>query len=144
MRLHDLRHACATLLLAQGVHPKLVQEALGHSTYPTHHGHVLTRDPAIAAMRLLIEWTRLCLPPTLPPKRRRPVAVMIKLLIRLVPRGGLEPPRPCGLRILSPLRLPISPSGHCRLGAGAEGQSCSALSQYFTTTGSPPTAAVLP
>ena len=30
----------------------------------------------------------------------------------LVPRGGLEPPRPCGLRILSPLRLPISPSGH--------------------------------
>jgi hypothetical protein len=29
-----------------------------------------------------------------------------------VPGGGLEPPRPCGLRILSPLRLPISPSGH--------------------------------
>ena len=35
----------------------------------------------------------------------------------LVPRGGLEPPRPCGLRILSPLRLPISPSGHCRVGS---------------------------
>ena len=33
MRLHDLRHSCATLLLAQGVHPKLVQETLGHSTY---------------------------------------------------------------------------------------------------------------
>jgi hypothetical protein len=33
----------------------------------------------------------------------------------LVPGGGLEPPRPCGLRILSPLRLPISPSG---LGTG--------------------------
>ncbi len=33
------------------------------------------------------------------------------LLILLVPGGGLEPPRPCGLRILSPLRLPISPSG---------------------------------
>jgi hypothetical protein len=31
---------------------------------------------------------------------------------QLVPGGGLEPPRPCGLRILSPLRLPISPSGH--------------------------------
>jgi len=29
----------------------------------------------------------------------------------MVPGGGLEPPRPCGLRILSPLRLPISPSG---------------------------------
>ena len=34
-----------------------------------------------------------------------------KSFIILVPRGGLEPPRPCGLRILSPLRLPISPSG---------------------------------
>jgi integrase len=33
MRLHDLRHSCAVLLLAQGVHPKLVQETLGHSTY---------------------------------------------------------------------------------------------------------------
>jgi integrase len=33
MRLHDLRHSCATLLLAQGVHPKLVQETLGHSIY---------------------------------------------------------------------------------------------------------------
>jgi integrase len=31
MRIHDLRHSCATLLLAQGVHPKVVQEILGHS-----------------------------------------------------------------------------------------------------------------
>jgi len=31
IRFHDLRHTCATLLLAQGVHPKLVQEQLGHS-----------------------------------------------------------------------------------------------------------------
>ncbi len=35
--------------------------------------------------------------------------------IFLVPGGGLEPPRPCGLRILSPLRLPISPSGRLRI-----------------------------
>ena len=28
-----------------------------------------------------------------------------------VPKGGLEPPRPCGQRILSPLRLPIPPLG---------------------------------
>ncbi len=33
MHLRDLRHSCATLLLAQGVHPKLVQETLGRSTY---------------------------------------------------------------------------------------------------------------
>lgn len=32
LRLHDLRHTAATLLLADGVHPKLVQEMLGHSS----------------------------------------------------------------------------------------------------------------
>lgn len=31
MRLHDLRHPCATLLLAQGVNPRVVMETLGHS-----------------------------------------------------------------------------------------------------------------
>ena len=33
IRVHDLRHSCASLLLALGVHPKLVQETLGHSTF---------------------------------------------------------------------------------------------------------------
>ena len=32
MRFHDLRHTCATLLLSRGVHPKFVQELLGHAT----------------------------------------------------------------------------------------------------------------
>lgn len=31
VRFHDLRHTAATLLLAQGVHPRLVQEQLGHA-----------------------------------------------------------------------------------------------------------------
>jgi integrase len=31
IRLHDLRHSCATFLLAQGVHPRVVMELLGHS-----------------------------------------------------------------------------------------------------------------
>ena len=30
-RFHDLRHTCATLLLGKGVHPKFVQELLGHA-----------------------------------------------------------------------------------------------------------------
>jgi len=32
IRFHDLRHTCATLLLAKGVYPKFVQELLGHAT----------------------------------------------------------------------------------------------------------------
>jgi integrase len=31
MRFHDLRHSAATLLLSLGVHPKIVQELLGHN-----------------------------------------------------------------------------------------------------------------
>jgi integrase len=31
IRFHDLRHTCATLLLSKGVHPKFVQELLGHA-----------------------------------------------------------------------------------------------------------------
>jgi integrase len=31
-RLYDLRHTCATLMLASGVHPKIVSERLGHAT----------------------------------------------------------------------------------------------------------------
>lgn len=31
VRIHDLRHSCATLLLAQGVSPRVVMETLGHS-----------------------------------------------------------------------------------------------------------------
>lgn len=30
MRLHDLRHGAASLLLAQNVHPRVVMELLGH------------------------------------------------------------------------------------------------------------------
>ena len=32
IRFHDLRHTCATLLLSKSVHPKFVQELLGHAT----------------------------------------------------------------------------------------------------------------
>ncbi|WP_245171022.1 tyrosine-type recombinase/integrase [Streptomyces decoyicus] len=32
VRVHDLRHTCAALLLAQGVDPRTIMETLGHST----------------------------------------------------------------------------------------------------------------
>jgi integrase len=31
LRFHDLRHTAATLMFEQGIHPKVVQERLGHS-----------------------------------------------------------------------------------------------------------------
>ncbi len=43
IRFHDLRHTCATLLLSKGVHPKFVQELLGHATIAITldtYGHV--------------------------------------------------------------------------------------------------------
>ena len=35
IRFHDLRHSCASLLLARGIPMKAIQERLGHSTYST-------------------------------------------------------------------------------------------------------------
>jgi integrase len=35
LRLHDARHTHASLMLEQGVHPKIVQERLGHATIAT-------------------------------------------------------------------------------------------------------------
>ncbi len=54
-RFHDLRHTCATLLLTKGVHPKVVQELLGHSsisiTLDTYSHVVPTmQEKAVAAM----------------------------------------------------------------------------------------------
>jgi integrase len=32
LQFHDLRHTCASLLIAQGTHPKLIQARLSHSS----------------------------------------------------------------------------------------------------------------
>jgi integrase len=55
MRFHDLRHSCASLLLAQNVHPKVVQELLGHANIQitlNRYSHVLpaTKSAAAATM----------------------------------------------------------------------------------------------
>lgn len=55
IRFHDLRHSSATLLLSMGIHPKIVQERLGHSqisvTLDTY-SHVLPSMQEEAAQRL--------------------------------------------------------------------------------------------
>ena len=58
IRLHDLRHTSATLALAAGEHPKVVQERLGHAansqaidtyphTRPALHGATAERLAAL-------------------------------------------------------------------------------------------------
>jgi len=60
IRLHDLRHSCATLLLSKNVNPKIVQELLGHAnigmTLDTY-SHILPgmMAPAVDAMQHALE-----------------------------------------------------------------------------------------
>ena len=59
MRFHDLRHACASLLLVQGVHPRVVMEMLAHSqislTMDTY-SHVIPslKDEAASKMNSIL------------------------------------------------------------------------------------------
>jgi len=60
IRLHDARHTHARLLLKQDVHPKTVQERLGHSTIPTTldiYSHVVPglHDAAAQAFGTLLK-----------------------------------------------------------------------------------------
>lgn len=54
-RFHDLRHACASLLLAQGVPPRVVMEQLGHSQISltmNTYSHVIPELGRAAADRM--------------------------------------------------------------------------------------------
>jgi integrase len=53
--LHDLRHTHAALLIAQGEHPKVIQERLGHASIGTTlhtYGHLFEALDEAAANRL--------------------------------------------------------------------------------------------
>ncbi len=59
LRVHDLRHTAATLLLEEGTHPKVVQDLLGHSTIAMTldlYSHVTPRlqEEATARMQELL------------------------------------------------------------------------------------------
>ena len=61
-RLHDARHSCATLALDAGLHPKVVQQLLGHSSWNvtmdlySHRVERLQRD-ASAQLEVLVSGT---------------------------------------------------------------------------------------
>ncbi|MGB3713862.1 MAG: site-specific integrase [Candidatus Promineifilaceae bacterium] len=60
MRFHDLRHTAATLLLQANIHPKIVQEMLGHSTIVLTldtYSHVIPglHDEAASEMDRILE-----------------------------------------------------------------------------------------
>ena len=55
VRFHDLRHSHATQLLAAGLHPKIAQERLGHSTLAVTmdiYSHVTAQMHGDAAAKL--------------------------------------------------------------------------------------------
>ncbi len=59
--LHTLRHTCASLLLAQGVHPRVVMETLGHSGIAITmdvYSHVMPQQQREAAdlMNTALQW----------------------------------------------------------------------------------------
>lgn len=60
LRFHDLRHTHATLLFQQGVHPKIVQERLGHETISITmdtYSHILPgmQEAAVAQLEDALE-----------------------------------------------------------------------------------------
>lgn len=59
VRFHDLRHSAATLMLGQGIHPKIVSETLGHLTVAitldlySHTTPTMQQEAAASMNRLL-------------------------------------------------------------------------------------------
>ncbi len=54
-RFHDLRHACATILISEGLNPNAVQEHLGHANVgitSAVYAHVLPEVREEAASRM--------------------------------------------------------------------------------------------
>lgn len=91
IRLHDLRHTHASLLIAAGVHPKAIQARLGHASITTTlntYGHLMPSAFQAVGERLdaLRQGTRKA--PTGTPANgdaRKP-------LVNLVETSGFEPP----------------------------------------------------
>jgi integrase len=78
LRFHDLRHTCASLLIAAGAHPKAIQTQLGHSSITTTldiHGHLLPSTTEALAAALDATYASASEPPAnvAPLRRTAPV-----------------------------------------------------------------------
>jgi integrase len=61
MRQHDLRHTAATLMLSEGIHPRIVQEMMGHSSITltlATYSHVMPTLQREAAEKLEAAFAR--------------------------------------------------------------------------------------
>jgi len=47
VRVHDLRHTCASLMIENGVPPKVVQNIMGHSSYSVTMNTYVHTNPAM-------------------------------------------------------------------------------------------------
>jgi integrase len=55
IRFHDLRHSCATFLIAQGEHPRVIMGVLGHAQISTTmdiYGHMMPETQRSAAAKI--------------------------------------------------------------------------------------------
>jgi integrase len=83
LRFHDLRHSCATLLLAQGVSPRAIMEILGHTTITiTMNSYTRVLTPTLRAAadsmdRLLTDGSQSQDEEPSPEQKREPVAVSV-------------------------------------------------------------------
>ena len=117
LRFHDLRHSCASLLLASGVSMKAIQDWLGHSTFnvtANFYSH-LDYQSRISSAEVIAN----ALGGEAETEKNKDTNKKNRLLIQepvfMVPVTGVEPVRYRYHRILSPTRLPIPSHRHITL-----------------------------
>jgi integrase len=77
LRFHDLRHTCASLLIAQGASVKAVQAQLGHASATVtldRYGHLFPDELPAARRRLQDAYAEV----TADPARNEPAATMLR------------------------------------------------------------------
>ena len=111
IRIHDLRHSHASLLINQGEDYLVVKERLGHASITTTidtYSHLCTlanRKHWLINLMIYFKMEKIGNSTHNKEKKTRSE----NLVFNTIPAAGVEPARPCGHWILSPARLPIPP-----------------------------------